>query len=60
MKDNITIPMESGRATVSFDENSDNFSIEIIQNGRNYRFISTPVGIESFSVDGNVEKKYEK
>lgn len=60
MRDNITIPMETGNATVSFEENSDNFSIEITQNGRKYRFHSTPVTIESFSIDGSVETKYEK
>lgn len=58
-KEKIIIPFDSGNATIVPDDGN-NCRIIITSNGIKYEFDASPVGIEAFSIDGGVLKKYER
>ncbi len=57
MENNVIIPFDSGNATI-IPKDEGEFTIVITMKGIKYEFNSSPVGIESFSVDGGIIKNF--
>ena len=56
-KEQIIVPFDKGNVMVILGED-DLMKIIVTSNGIKYEFEATPVGIESYKVDGGVKKNY--
>lgn len=59
MKKQVVVPFDSGNATI-IPGDGEKFKIIIKSKGIKYEFNASPVGIESFSVDGGHVQEYMK
>ena len=57
LMDKIIVPFDSGNASIIPSDDKE-FKIIVTSNGIKYEFSASPIGIESFSIDGGQIKKY--